>query len=123
MNVVCGIIEIAGKYFLAQRPKNKNLANHWEFPGGKVEVNELPENALIREFKEELNVDIEVNSLITKFSNTIITLKAYRVTLKPNQDLINLEHQKLGWFTLDEAIALKLGELDKAIVEHIAKLK
>ena len=122
--VVCiALISENDQILISKRPPKKHLPGFWEFPGGKVEVNELPENALIREFKEELNVDIEVNSFITKFSNTIITLKAYSVSLKPNQDLINLEHQKLGWFTLDEAIALKLGELDKAIVEHLAKLK
>ena len=43
---------------IAKRPNNKHLAGFWEFPGGKVEKDETPENALIREVKEELNVNI-----------------------------------------------------------------
>ncbi len=43
---------------LSQRPLKKHLSGLWEFPGGKVEIGETPENALIREVKEELNIDI-----------------------------------------------------------------
>ena len=51
------LIDPDGRVLLAQRPESKSLAGLWEFPGGKVEAGETPEAALIRELKEELDID------------------------------------------------------------------
>jgi 8-oxo-dGTP diphosphatase len=51
------LIDADGRVLLAQRPEGKSLAGLWEFPGGKVEAGETPEAALIRELKEELDID------------------------------------------------------------------
>ena len=51
------LIDSDGRVLLAQRPEGKSLAGLWEFPGGKVEAHETPEAALIRELKEELDID------------------------------------------------------------------
>lgn len=51
------LIDADGRVLLAQRPEGKSLAGLWEFPGGKVEPGESPEAALIRELKEELDID------------------------------------------------------------------
>jgi 8-oxo-dGTP diphosphatase len=51
------LIDPDGRVLLAQRPEGKSLAGLWEFPGGKVETGESPEAALIRELKEELDID------------------------------------------------------------------
>ena len=51
------LIDQEGRVLLAQRPEGKSLAGLWEFPGGKVEPGETPEQALIRELKEELGID------------------------------------------------------------------
>lgn len=51
------LIDVDGRVLLAQRPEGKPMANLWEFPGGKVEPDETPENALIRELHEELGID------------------------------------------------------------------
>jgi 8-oxo-dGTP diphosphatase len=51
------LIDADGRVLLAQRPEGKSLAGLWEFPGGKVERGEAPEAALIRELKEELDID------------------------------------------------------------------
>lgn len=51
------LIDTDGRVLLAQRPQGKSLAGLWEFPGGKVEPEETPEAALIRELREELGID------------------------------------------------------------------
>ncbi|CUK09026.1 8-oxo-dGTP diphosphatase MutT [Shimia thalassica] len=51
------LIDVDGRVLLAQRPEGKSLAGMWEFPGGKVEQGETPEQALIRELQEELGID------------------------------------------------------------------
>lgn len=51
------LIDVDGRVLLAQRPAGKSLAGLWEFPGGKVEPDETPEHALIRELQEELGID------------------------------------------------------------------
>lgn len=51
------LIDIDGRVLLAQRPPGKSMAGLWEFPGGKIETDETPESALIRELREELGID------------------------------------------------------------------
>jgi 8-oxo-dGTP diphosphatase len=51
------LIDVDGRVLLAQRPEGKSMAGLWEFPGGKVESGESPEDALIRELQEELGID------------------------------------------------------------------
>ncbi|MDR9392768.1 (deoxy)nucleoside triphosphate pyrophosphohydrolase [Roseovarius sp. SYSU LYC5161] len=51
------LVDVDGRVLLAQRPEGKAMAGLWEFPGGKVEPGETPENALIRELNEELGID------------------------------------------------------------------
>jgi 8-oxo-dGTP diphosphatase len=61
--VAVALIDADGRILLAQRPEGKPLAGLWEFPGGKVHAGETPEEALIRELKEELGVDTAASCL------------------------------------------------------------
>ena len=54
----CALVDNDGRVLIAQRPEGKSMAGLWEFPGGKVEAGETPEASLIRELKEELNIDV-----------------------------------------------------------------
>ena len=54
----CALVDADGRVLISKRPDGKPLAGLWEFPGGKVETDEKPEMALIRELKEELAIDV-----------------------------------------------------------------
>jgi len=59
----CALIDTDSRVLLAQRPTGKKMAGLWEFPGGKVEIGERPEETVIRELREELNIDITEDCL------------------------------------------------------------
>ncbi|TPF74758.1 (deoxy)nucleoside triphosphate pyrophosphohydrolase [Brucella gallinifaecis] len=59
----CALVDADGRVLLAQRPEGKALAGLWEFPGGKVESGETPEETLIRELQEEIGVTTKVDCL------------------------------------------------------------
>jgi len=59
----CALIDPQGRVLIAERPPGKSMAGLWEFPGGKVEPGERPEDAVIREMREELGVTIEESAL------------------------------------------------------------
>jgi 8-oxo-dGTP diphosphatase len=61
--VACALIDPDGRVLIAQRPAGKAMGGLWEFPGGKIEPGECPENALIRELSEEMGITVRESSL------------------------------------------------------------
>jgi len=61
--VAVALVDADGRVLLAERPRGKSMAGLWEFPGGKVRDGETPEAALIRELKEELDIDVTASCL------------------------------------------------------------
>jgi 8-oxo-dGTP diphosphatase len=61
--VAVALVDREGRVLIAQRPEGKSMAGLWEFPGGKVDPGETPEDALIRELEEELGIDVSENCL------------------------------------------------------------
>ena len=91
-------IEKDGKIFCAQRPEGKSLGGYWEFPGGKLEEGELPEEALIREIHEELNSQIEIISFVNEASydydfGTVVMKTFHARLVSGNLDLLDIRIQ------------------------------
>lgn len=61
--VACALVDADGRVLLSQRPEGKSLAGLWEFPGGKLEAGETPEECLVRELHEELGISVKTACL------------------------------------------------------------
>jgi len=59
----CALVDADGRVLIAQRPQGKQLAGLWEFPGGKVEPGETPEECLVRELREEIGIETKIPCL------------------------------------------------------------
>lgn len=117
--VGAAIIDENGKVLCAQRGYG-SLIGKWEFPGGKVEPGETDKEALAREIKEELNIDVEVEELIdesyNEYKDQNINLKVYRC--KHISGTINdTEHQSLKWMKNEDIESLDWAEADRPIVD------
>ena len=124
ITVVAAAIEKDGLIFCAQRPEGKSLAGFWEFPGGKLEEGETPEEALIREIKEEFDSEIEIinyhNEASYEYDFGIVTMKTYLSKLiEGNLEL--LEHQDSKWLPLDRLMELNWAPVDIPAVECLQK--
>lgn len=98
--VTAAIIIYEGKVLIAQRANNQKLAGKWEFPGGKVESGETPEECLKREIKEELGINIEVDEFFGKsvyrYDTGEIKLLAYKAKwIEGNFKL--MVHSQIKW--------------------------
>ncbi len=95
-----GIAVVNGKVFIAKRKPGTSIGESWEFPGGKAERGETPQEALVREYKEEFDIDIEVNDHFCSghFSNNgkKYTLKAYFIKFLSDEVKLR-EHSKIEW--------------------------
>ena len=127
ITVVAAVIEHKGKYLCVQRGINKYdyISKKWEFPGGKVEAGESPENALIREIQEELAMEInELNFLI----NVEHTYPDFRLTMhtylcKSEQTTPTLtEHLEYTWQSASDMNHLDWAAADLPIVEKLITL-
>jgi 8-oxo-dGTP diphosphatase len=119
--VVCAIIEQDELVLCALRSQQMSLPGKWEFPGGKLELNELPEDALIREIKEELNVSIEIVESLpisdySYVSEKVIRLIPFRCVIQNNEIPVAAEHAELRWVKKEDLLKLNWAEADVPIV-------
>ena len=124
IHVVAAAIEKDGKRFCAQRPEGKSLGGFWEFPGGKLEAGESPEQALIREIQEELNSEIEIISFVNEASYDYdfgtVVMKTFHAKLLSGK-LELLEHQNSTWLAPHELKSLNWAPVDRPAVELLTK--
>ena len=121
-DVVAAIIIKNGKYFIAQRNKNKHMGLSWEFPGGKVEKGETFEIALKREIKEELNIEINIKNKLGEenYQDDKINVKLhYFICSHFNGEIILSEHEDSAWVTKNEFKNYNFVEGDSDIIKLI----
>ena len=119
--IVCAVIEKDGRVLLAQRPAHKHLALKWEFAGGKVESDEEPAAALIREIREELGCAIAIVHPLPRFTHRyadlLIEMFPFVCRLAPGAPEPQAhEHVALAWVLPGELPAYDLAAADLPVV-------
>ena len=120
--VVAAIIKKKDKYLLARRAKHKTLAGKWEFPGGKIDLYETPEQAVERELYEEFKVRTETGrhlvTVVHDYGDFKIELMAYESHyLKGGFELT--DHDQIAWVSWDDLTDYDLAEADLKLVEKL----
>lgn len=126
VNVVAAIIRNNDKIFATQRGYGE-FKDGWEFPGGKVEDGETPEQALKREIEEELNTEIEVGDYLTTieydYSKFHLSMRCYWARIIEGKPVL-LEHEAARWLLADELDSVEWLPADITIIDLIKeKLK
>lgn len=121
IKVVAAIIIHNGSVFATQRGYGE-FKDGWEFPGGKVEVNESLEDALIREIKEELDTEIEVGELLDTveydYPDFYLSMACFICTVKSG-DLILKEHEAAKWLNQDNLDSVEWLPADQGLIGEI----
>jgi len=124
IKVTAAIIEKDGKILIAKRRKNDPLKDKWEFPGGKIEPNETPEECLRRELREELGVDTRIGEFICsskyEYSHISIELLAYRV-YHLTGEFKTYDHEEIKWVVPSDLSSYDFPEADAPIVDKLLK--
>lgn len=125
VHAVAGLLIRDGKLLVAERPEGKPYSGFWEFPGGKLEEHELGEEAIKRELREELGIEvIEAESWfqhLHAYPDKTVLLELWLVT-KFNGRPQSLENQVLRWVNYEELLHLNLLEGNLALLSHIKPL-
>lgn len=121
INVVAAIIIKDNKIFATQRGYGE-FKDGWEFPGGKVELGEAPENAIVREIKEELDSVIEVieyfDTVEYDYPNFHLSMKCYICTVVSGK-LELLEHEAAKWLDKDSLDSVAWLPADLGLVDKL----
>ena len=120
VEVVGAIIKDGDRYLVGQRAANKAQGGLWEFMGGKIEQDETPEQALARECREELNLEIEderiIDSVVHEYPEKTIRLTLISCSPKSGSIPKALEHQQIRWVTVEEMTTMPFCPADRDLL-------
>ena len=121
IKVVAAIIRDGDKIFATQRGYG-DFKDEWEFPGGKIEEGETPQEALVREIKEELEIEIEVGELIDTieydYSTFHLSMDCFWAEIVSG-DLVLKEHEAARWLTRAELDSVEWLPADITLIDKI----
>lgn len=121
VRVVAAIIIHEDKIFATQRGYGE-FKDGWEFPGGKIEPGETPQEALVREIKEELDIEIEVKDFLETveydYPEFHLSMDCFFCTIRSGE-LVLKEHEAAKWLTAEKLESVEWLPADKGLVEGI----
>jgi len=122
IKVTAGIIRDKDKVLITRRAPKENHAGGWEFPGGKVEENETPEECLARELKEELHLDVSIGEFCTQvthdYGHININLLAYYCIIVEAEIQVSV-HDKYQWVKINDLLKYDLLPADIPIARKV----
>ena len=123
----CALIDADGRVLIAQRPRGKAMAGLWEFPGGKIEAGERPEQTLIRELREELGIIVEEDCLapltFASHSYPDFHLLMPLYVCRRWQGFVEArERQQLKWVRVNDLRNYPMPPADEPLISHLAAL-
>lgn len=128
INVAAAFIAEQGRFLIAKRAYGK-LAGLWEFPGGKIEQGEKEHETVVREIKEELDLDVTAKEMIGVFTHSYpsadITLTLIECEKNdPSQEIVsNGSHTEFQWIDVSECINYEFPPVDTKIVAFLQAKK
>jgi 8-oxo-dGTP diphosphatase len=127
LDVSCAILIRSSKIMIVRRSPEMRLGGKWEFPGGKVDAGESPEECIIREIKEELLIDVRIlktlQPVFHSYPRGDIRLLPFVVELISSQDPQLTEHDEIAWVNLDEITTYDLAPADIPILKQLAEIE
>jgi 8-oxo-dGTP diphosphatase len=122
VKVTAAVIEENGKVLIGRRKPGRHMGGKWEFPGGKIEPGETPEQSLARELQEELAIRVRVGELLYKTfyqgGGVSLELLVYRVERLDGEPAL-IEHQELRWVRPEELMSFDLADSDRRVVQGL----
>ncbi|MGA2643060.1 MAG: (deoxy)nucleoside triphosphate pyrophosphohydrolase [Spirochaetia bacterium] len=122
MRVTAGILQQDGLVLIARRKPGKHMAGKWEFPGGKIEKGESPEQSLARELSEELDVRARIGEQLCHSSyegeGISLELLVYRVEGFEGTPVLR-EHEELRWVAPRDLRSYDLADSDRRVAEAL----
>lgn len=124
IHVACAVIKKDGLILATQRSSAMSLPLKWEFPGGKLEAGETPEQCLLRELQEELGITVRVGQGLEPVTHSY---PAFKVTLypflcdQPQGSIILHEHSDACWLEPNELPELDWAEADLPIISQLTQ--
>ena len=127
IHVCAAVIKINGRYLLTSRPPGKHLAGQWEFPGGKVNINETSHDCLVRELREELGVNIipleVIYSITYEYPEKKVFLEFFKAAPTGLMDFNPIPHegQKIRWEEPHKLLDVDWVPADLPLAEYLSR--
>lgn len=122
IKVAAGVIKDKDKVLITRRAPKENFAGGWEFPGGKIEGNETPQDCLTRELKEELNINVSIDKFCTEtthdYGNIHVHLIAFYCTIVGGEIRVSV-HDKYKWIKINDLLKYDLLSADIPIAKKV----
>jgi 8-oxo-dGTP diphosphatase len=124
IHVACAIIEQEGKVLCTQRSKTMSMPMKWEFPGGKIDDGESPEDCLHREVAEEIGITVDVLLSLPphthRYSTFTVTLYPFVCRISSGEIVLH-EHAALTWLPPEELHRLDWADADPPVIDAYRK--